>query len=229
MRKQPTPIQTDELCSYGCGNIAKFINGSKKLMCCNSSNSCPANRKKNSQGLKNCKRDYLETYKNLPQDVKDKMAWARGLTKESDVRILNAATKQVGQRRITDQEQLKKVIYREQCQFNLAGVIERVEGFELLKEFGMYSRHNNKTGVVRDHIVSVHYGYKHNIDPKIISHPANCRFLIHQDNAKKSLKCSITLEELKERIKKWDCEGNWNTLLNESQQSASSNLASPTK
>ena len=228
MKRIANPVETAELCSYGCGNVAKFINGSNRLMCCKSSNSCPANRKKNSNGLKNCGRDYVETYKNLPREIKSKMAWAKGLTKETDQRILNAAINQTGLRRITDQERLNKVIYQEQCQFNLAGIIEKVEGFELLKEFGMYNRHTNKTGVVKDHAVSIHYGYKNKIDPKIISHPANCRFILHKDNAKKSMKCSITIEELTEKINKWDREGNWNTLLNESQQSASSSLADPT-
>ncbi len=87
MKRIANPIETTELCSYGCGYVAKFINGSKKLMCCKSSNSCPANRKKNSEGLKNSGRDYVETYKNLPQESKDKMNWAKGLTKESDPRV----------------------------------------------------------------------------------------------------------------------------------------------
>jgi len=87
MKRIAAPIETSELCSYGCGSIANFINGSKRLMCSKSSNSCPANRKKNSEGLKNCGRDYVETYKNLPQPIKDKMLWSKGLTKETDPRV----------------------------------------------------------------------------------------------------------------------------------------------
>jgi len=208
MKRIATSIETTELCSYGCGNIANFINGSNRLMCCKSSNSCPANKLKNSQGLKRCNRDYRETYKNIPQDSKNRMAWARGLTKETDLRIAKAAKNQEGKRKITDQDKLNKVIYREQCQFNLVGIIERVEGFDLLKKFGMYNRRSNKIGVVRDHIISVHYGYKNNIDPKIISHPANCRFIQHIDNAKKTFKCDISVEELLQKIDKWDREGN---------------------
>lgn len=80
-------IQTNELCSYGCGSIANFINGSKRLMCCKSSNSCPANRKKNSDGLKKCDKDYIQTYKDLPQETKNKMNWSKGLTKEINPRL----------------------------------------------------------------------------------------------------------------------------------------------
>lgn len=52
MKRIANPIETSDLCSYGCGNIANYINGSKKLMCCERHNSCPANKKKNSDGLK---------------------------------------------------------------------------------------------------------------------------------------------------------------------------------
>lgn len=38
------PIATGELCSYGCGQVAKYINGAKKRMCDDSSNKCPAHR-----------------------------------------------------------------------------------------------------------------------------------------------------------------------------------------
>lgn len=87
MKRIANPIETEELCSYGCGSIAKFINGSKKLMCSTSSNKCSAVKKKNSEGLKQCGRDYVQTYKNLPQESKDKINWSKGLTKEIDPRV----------------------------------------------------------------------------------------------------------------------------------------------
>ena len=87
MRRQATLIDTTELCSYGCGSVAKFINGSKKLMCCKSSNSCPENKRKNSQGLKNSGRDYVESYRTLSQESKDRMKWSKGLTKDIDSRV----------------------------------------------------------------------------------------------------------------------------------------------
>ena len=78
MKQIANPITTNELCSYGCGNIAKFINGSNNLMCKKSHSSCPANKKKNSIGVSNCGRDYAKDYENLPQETKDKMNWAKG-------------------------------------------------------------------------------------------------------------------------------------------------------
>lgn len=91
MKRIANPIETTELCSYGCGFIANFINGSNKLMCCKSSNSCPSNKKKNSEGLKQCGRDYVETYKNLPQESKDKMNWSKGLTKDTNSSVAKMA------------------------------------------------------------------------------------------------------------------------------------------
>jgi very-short-patch-repair endonuclease len=96
MKRIADPIETTELCSYGCGSIANFINGSKRLMCCKSSNSCPANKKKNSEGLKKCGRDYVETYKNLSQESKDRMNWAKGLNKETNPSVAMMASKLKG-------------------------------------------------------------------------------------------------------------------------------------
>jgi very-short-patch-repair endonuclease len=96
MKRISNPVQTTELCSYGCGSIANFINGSNRLMCSKSSNSCPENKKKNSEGLKNCRRDYVETYKNLPQTSKDKINWSKGLTKETNSSLAATSSKLKG-------------------------------------------------------------------------------------------------------------------------------------
>jgi very-short-patch-repair endonuclease len=96
VKRIANPIHTTELCAYGCGLIANFINGSNRLMCSTSSSSCPENKRKNSQGLKNCGRDYVESYKNLPQESKDKINWAKGLTKDLDARV--ARPWQIGKR-----------------------------------------------------------------------------------------------------------------------------------
>jgi hypothetical protein len=76
----------------------------------------------------------------------------------------------------------------------------------LIEEFGWYkasNRGNNLQGISRDHMLSISEGFKLNIDPELIKHPANCELMEHSDNAKKRTKSSITLEELKERINKW--------------------------
>lgn len=87
MKRVSTPIETTQLCHYGCGCVAKFKNGSGNLMCLPSSNSCPQVKARNSKGVKNCGRDYSTTYNSLPEETKDRMNWSKGLTKEVDKRV----------------------------------------------------------------------------------------------------------------------------------------------
>lgn len=101
MKRIANPIDTTDLCSYGCGNIAKFVNGSKRVMCCKSSNSCPANKKKNSERLKaayelGIRIPAKEVYTNLSQETKDRMNWAKGLTKETNTSIAQMSSKLKG-------------------------------------------------------------------------------------------------------------------------------------
>lgn len=62
----------------------------------------------------------------------------------------------------------------------------------------------NVSGVSRDHTISVSYGFDHNIDPTIISHPANCRIMLHSANKAKHGKCDMSLDELLDKIKLWN-------------------------
>jgi hypothetical protein len=98
--------------------------------------------------------------------------------------------------------------YRLDCNFNfnLADYPEEFD-FNLIEQYGWYSpsnKKNNLGGVSRDHILSVKDGFESNINPKVISHPANCQLLIHSKNISKHRKSSITLEELMIRIEKFD-------------------------
>jgi len=56
------------------------------------------------------------------------------------------------------------------------------------------NRGNNLKGISRDHMYSVSQGFQNNVDPTIISHPANCQLLIHTENQSKGDKSKITLE-----------------------------------
>lgn len=104
----------------------------------------------------------------------------------------------------------KKVyrLYRTMCafSFNLADYPNEFD-FDLLNSVGMFSaanHGNNQNGVSRDHMYSCAEGFKHNISPLIISHPANCQLITQRKNASKHCKCSITLEQLLERIQIWE-------------------------
>lgn len=101
---------------------------------------------------------------------------------------------------------LKK--YRTECQFTFAlNQYPEEFDFTLIEKYGWYkaSNHgNNLNGISRDHMYSVYDGFINNIDPKTISHPANCKLMQHTENSSKHNKSSITLEELLDRIKKWN-------------------------
>ena len=98
--------------------------------------------------------------------------------------------------------------YKQDClfKFNLADYPEHFD-FSLIEKYGWYSptnKKNNLEGVSRDHMLSVREGFELGIDPKLISHPANCRLMKHTDNISKNKKSVITVEELLEKIKEFD-------------------------
>jgi hypothetical protein len=99
-------------------------------------------------------------------------------------------------------------LYRQRCcfQFSLNDYPNEFD-FSLVERYGWYkakNRGDNLNGVSRDHIISVKHGYINNIDPNLISHPANCQLLRHNDNVSKLDKCGMTIDDLIQKIKKWD-------------------------
>lgn len=95
-----------------------------------------------------------------------------------------------------------------QCQFNFAlNDFPDEFDFMLIEQHGWYQAKNhgdNLNGVSRDHMISIKYGYENNISPEIIRHPANCQLMIHNENVSKYKNCSITIEELINKISKWE-------------------------
>ncbi len=176
---------------FGCGQKAHWALLSGKVVCSKSVNQCPVSRLKNKTGVR-----HSHSIKTDYSYLKGRISWNKGKTKQDNTSVAAYAEKLSGRRRITDETRLSKTVYREQCEFNLIGVIEKVKGFDLLKENGMYHRINNPSGVVRDHRISIDFGWQHSIDPSIIGHPANCEFLLHLDNARKTNRLSIELSDL---------------------------------
>jgi hypothetical protein len=106
----------------------------------------------------------------------------------------------------------KYQIYHKNCRFtfNLFDYLNEFD-FELIKKYGWYQAKNhgdNLNGISRDHMISVKFGYENNINPEIIKHPANCQLLIHNNNSSKNKKCSLTLNELINKIDKWNLKYN---------------------
>lgn len=98
--------------------------------------------------------------------------------------------------------------YRLDCKFkfNLSDYPNEFD-FSLIEKYGWYKAKNNGDnlgGVSRDHMFSINEGYKLGIDPYFLSHPSNCKLMIHTENISKNKKSSITKEELVERVNNWD-------------------------
>jgi hypothetical protein len=79
--------------------------------------------------------------------------------------------------------------------------INHIRGYNLLEKFGWYNVITNPDGVVKDHRVSIKYGFENAISSSIIGHIKNCEFLQYSCNATKSSHSSITLNDLLNEIK----------------------------
>lgn len=98
---------------------------------------------------------------------------------------------------ITDQ----KIKYKQECEFRFSiNNLKFIPGIEHLSKLGMYHPIKNPNGLVKDHMISKEYGWLNKIDPKLISHPANCRLITNQENITKGSTSSMTLQDLLERI-----------------------------
>lgn len=107
----------------------------------------------------------------------------------------------------------KFLIYKADAKFNFALNDYPDEfDFSLIEKYGWYSPSNSKKpnigGVSRDHMISVKEGFKLGIDTKLLSHPANCQLMVHSDNISKNKKSSLTLDELINRVNKWNIKYN---------------------
>lgn len=102
----------------------------------------------------------------------------------------------------------KYSLYKLDCnfKFDLKNYPEEFD-LELYKKHGVYkakNRGDNQNGVSRDHMFSINDGFKNNVSPLILSHPANCKLMLHKDNMIKWKNSSVTFDELLERIEKWN-------------------------
>lgn len=97
--------------------------------------------------------------------------------------------------------------YKVACRFTFS--LRRVpklfiEAADLVETLGWYSPANspapNPTGVSRDHLFSIHDGFRLGVPPAILRHPANCQLVPHVENQKKHHHSAISLSELLTRI-----------------------------
>lgn len=93
MNRCGTPIITNELCSYGCGSIANYINKSNKYMCLPNASSCPANKRKNSDKIKQAHKDgKIPGWNELSKTANLNRGWSKGknLVPNSEVFVENS-------------------------------------------------------------------------------------------------------------------------------------------
>lgn len=89
-------MKTLTICDYGCGQEAKYTFKTGKCCCSKSVNSCPSMKLKNSNGLKIAReRKGSEYWSNgqHPQTGKKSIPWNKGLSKETDERVLKHSEK----------------------------------------------------------------------------------------------------------------------------------------
>lgn len=100
----------------------------------------------------------------------------------------------------------KRYQYDCKFRFNLKDFSDKFS-FVLIEQHGWYKAKNNgdnPTGISRDHMYSIKDGFDNNVDPYLISHPANCQLMQHTINWNKRGNSSIPIEELKKRVEEWD-------------------------
>lgn len=110
-----------------------------------------------------------------------------------------------------------KELYFLDCDFGKwpLEVWKQLPGFELLVQKGIWHPVKNPDGVVRDHIISKYFGWNNKIDPKYISHPANCRIIKNYENIKKGSKVDTNFDQLVENIKNYKIQFNEKEFRND--------------
>lgn len=95
--------------------------------------------------------------------------------------------------------------YRRLCDFKInLNNIRIIKGYEKLVHLGWYNQLNNPYGVVKDHRLSIKFGFDNKVPFNLVGHPANCEFLTVKENNQKSDRCSLTLDQLCLEIKRID-------------------------
>ena len=114
----------------------------------------------------------------------------------------------------------EKKEYRYHCRFIFDPFLyPKIINYDLLFLHKFYHPQYNKNGLNLDHMISLSYGWENKISPDMISHPANCAVLFASDNFRKNSGCSISLEELKERILMWNSSNDSSFIISKSTKS----------
>lgn len=168
-----------KLCNYGCGQDAKFVSTKEVYCCSNSHMRCPAVKKEFSEKVA----DQWKKPESKQRKEDTKLSLISRLHNEKN-RDMISNTKRIKTGILTEE---KRKLYRRYayCCRKLSQQWAKNNGYEI----GRQTFHV-------DHIYSVLDGFKNEISPNIISHPANLRILEAKKNSSKGCKSEITIEEL---------------------------------
>jgi hypothetical protein len=101
----------------------------------------------------------------------------------------------------------KKISYKDysrMCKFKFKAENYPLEfDISMIERYGWYG-YNNSNGLSHDHMFSISNGWKEDIPPRIMRHPANCKLMLYEENQQKGNKSSINLQELLKKIKEWN-------------------------
>lgn len=191
-----------------CTTDYKYSIGKYKKTCCDEcSKKLTVLNTNNEEKCSKIKNTYKQKYKENKKKYKKICDYCGGEFETNKIGQKFCCISCARKKQVKDKSNLKK-IYRQQCNFKFGlKDFSDLFDFDLLEKYGMYkasNRGNNPNGISRDHMISVNYGFNHNIDPYIISHPMNCRLMHQLDNFKKLDNCSMSLTELIERINNFD-------------------------
>jgi len=95
--------------------------------------------------------------------------------------------------------------YKIECKFGF-DMGKYPKEFKLKYIKNMFHPIKNKEGYTRDHIFSIFEGFKQNIEPNLINHPANCELMLHRENSRKNKWIDINKDDLLSNIKIWECK-----------------------
>ena len=194
-------IENRKFC-LNCGKVFCLNAGQYKKKFCSRSCSSSYNNKGKSKTVKT--KDKISN--TLTKSYKYHLIWFNNCIKCNTLFSTNRKHKKYCNKcRLTF-----KKIYKKECSFKL-NKYDHPELFNsfLIKKYGWYvppscGNNSNINGVTWDHLYPIHEGFKNNVSPEIMSHPANAELVPHKENMRRYKdKEQISYEELLIRIKNW--------------------------
>ena len=186
----PRNSRNDLFCSVSCSNASRNVTWNNKM-----SNS----RHEYLVKLGIRKNDEKENYKLICKECNSEFC-----NKNKKIKYCSFKCRYKKRRENTSEYQR----YKSASQFKFSlNTYPNEFDFDLIEKYGWYSpsnKNNNISGISRDHMLSIRDGFDLKIDPILLSHPANCKLMIHSENITKNRKSSIDYNELLKRIEEFD-------------------------